>query len=575
MALTIKQKLVSGVVFQLLLLMLLGGFGLYYIVELRKDSSRILKNNYESLDYAHHMQSSLLALESGPSSDTAKALKEFENNLKFQEQNITEPGEGEVTGGLRRAFDSLRSTRRTGLGLVRPIQVRLQEILHLNMAAIEKKNAKAQATAEDATTFITVLSTITLIISLGFVFSFSSLFTDPINRLKAGIAAIGRKDYTHRVHVEGNDEFRQLADAFNDLAERLNAYEHSNLNRILFEKSRAEAVINSLKDPSFGVDRDGRILFANEQTLRILGITAPEIIEKTMAEVSARNDLFRFLVTEERNTPFKVVEGGQESFYTMEVNDIHVREEVLGKVYTLKNITHFREKDEAKTHFLATISHELKTPLASTDIGLKLLEQERIGGLSEAQKEILSDLRKDNQRLLKLVSELMDLSQVETGNMRLRLETVSAETVVQVALQAIKQSAQDKKLSLDWEPAKDLQVMADKDKLTLVILNLLSNAVKFSPEGEHVTIVAHQDGNKVRLTVTDKGPGIPVEYHARIFERFFKVPGSQQFRKGTGLGLSISREFMEAMNGDIGLVSEPGSGSSFWVEIPLAVKPLS
>jgi signal transduction histidine kinase len=323
-------------------------------------------------------------------------------------------------------------------------------------------------------------------------------------------------------------------------------------------------VINTLQDASFGIGKDGKVLFANEQALSILGLPAAEIIDKKADEVAGRNDLFRYIVREENAAPFKIVLNGRESYFIKEKNDITIQQDVVGKVFTIRNITSFREKDVAKTNFLATISHELKTPLASTDIGLKLLEQERAGSLNPGQKEIVSDLQKDNQRLLKLVSELLDLSQAETGNINLNITSVPVQTLLGMAMNAMKQAAAERGVQLSLLPGSDqTTIMADQEKAAWVVMNLLSNAVKFSPEGEKVSINVTETEKDVKISIADKGPGIPLEYHARIFERFFKVPGSQQFHKGTGLGLSISKEFMQAMGGSISLMSQPGSGSTF------------
>jgi signal transduction histidine kinase len=381
-------------------------------------------------------------------------------------------------------------------------------------------------------------------------------------QLTEGIRAIGNKNYDQRIHIESEDELGEMARAFNTMAKKLDDYEHSNLAQILFEKTRAEAVINSLQDASVGVDSNGIVLFANEQALQLLHLQSSEIIGKPAAEVARRNDLFKFILNENQTAAFKIVIDNKEHFFVKEVNEIIKDKETLGKVYVLNNVTTFQEKDIAKTNFLATISHELKTPLASTDIGLKLLENPKFGTLQPEQQNIINDLKKDNQRLIKLVSELLDVTQVETGNVNLHIDTVAVRDVIDYAIQTVKNQANEKKVSITVEVPDDVRfIKADKEKAAWVLVNLLSNAVRYSPEQDVVKVHVEQTANDyIQLSVADRGSGIPVEYQSKLFQRFFTVPGSQQ---GSGLGLAISKEFMEAMGGTIQVQSAPGEGATF------------
>ncbi len=560
MALTIKHKLVSGIIFQFMLILLVAGFSIYFIMQLKQDSAKIITNNYESLQYCHNIQKELDSMMAG----NISAAETFEINLSKQEKNITEPGEKEATQKLRENFNLLKKNKNFDSAITRNIRSSLQQVLILNMDAIKRKNNVAAATAENATSYILIIASVIIIIALSFIFNFASLFTIPIDKLKTAIEAISKKDYTYRVRLDNKDEFGQLANAFNLMAERLDEYEHSNINKLMFEKSRAEAVINSLQDAGFGIDKENKILFVNEQALNILGLKTQDIVGKLSDDVAAKNDLFRFLVKEQTSAPFKIVLDSRESYFIKDTNDIIINEQLAGKVYSIKNITSFREKDVAKTNFLATISHELKTPLASIDIGLKLILNESHGTLSPFQKEIVGDLQKDNRRLLKLVSELLDLSQAETGNINLDIVPVDPNEIINAAENAMKQSAAEKSISVEMQQAGNLPLInADREKAVWVLINLLSNAIKFSPPGQAVYINAEPAEGGLSISVTDKGPGIPEEYQQRIFERFFKVPGSRQLHQGTGLGLSISKEFMLAMGGNISVQSGPGSSTSF------------
>ncbi len=281
---------------------------------------------------------------------------------------------------------------------------------------------------ENAKTVIVLVLTMCILIGLTFIYNFPSLVATPIAKLTEGIKAIAARNYGQRIHLNRTDEFGELAAAFNSMAEKLDEYEHSNLSKILFEKQRAETVINSLKDASIGIDTKGIILFANQQALQLLNLKEAAIVGLKQEEVQEKNDLFRFLIKEQNTIPFKIVVDGKENYFTKEQIDITQKETKIGTVIILRNITPFKELDTAKTNFIATISHELKTPLASADFSLKLLEDERIGTLTQEQKELVKNLKNDNQRLLRILSELLDLSQVDSGRIQLKNQTFSAKT---------------------------------------------------------------------------------------------------------------------------------------------------
>ena len=228
----------------------------------------------------------------------------------------------------------------------------------------------------------------------------------------------------------------------------------------------------------------------------------------------------------------------------------------------LRNITTFKELDVAKTNFIATISHELKTPLAASDFGLKLLEDERIGTLSEEQRELIQSLKQDNQRILKIVSELLNMSQVETGKIQLDMQLVNPQLIVEKAVDTVINTARERNIRIEHVIEEHLpHINADAEKTTWVLNNLLTNAIKYSKEGGTINVAAKQTERAVTFSVSDTGQGIAAEYLPKIFERYFQVPGVQN--KGTGLGLAISKEFIEVQGGKIWVESEKGNGSIF------------
>jgi len=562
MATSVKNKIRLGTLFLFLLLLLSGGLGIYNLVRLKNDAKMILENNYESLDYCHIMQRQLDSF----NIDRPDALRNFDDALRKQENNITEPGEYDATAAIRSAFVKLKKGD-TSTPIIRDMHKQLHFILNANMNAIERKNSRTEAKAENALTLISLIAAVIFLVAFTFSFNFPSVLTEPIRKLTEAIQEISRKNYKYRIHIKNKDEFGQMADAFNSMAERLEYFESSNLNKLMFEKSRAEAVINSLKDASVGIDKNSIILFANNQALQLLGLEAKDIVSRPASEVAERNDLFRFLLNEKNNIPFKIVVDGKENYFTKEIIEVQ-QEGTKNTVIVVRNITSFKELDVAKTNFIATVSHELKTPLASSDFSLKLLEDGRNGKLTKDQKDLVHQLKQDNQRMLRILSELLNMSQVEAGKIQLEIRSVKPASIVNNAINTVSTAAKEKEIHFERHFDEELPtVRADPEKTGWVLNNFLSNAIKYSSAGGKISVSIKLVDGFLQFAVKDEGKGIPGEYLPKIFERFFKVPGSD--KTGTGLGLAISKEFIEAEGGKIWVKSTQGEGSEFGFDLPI------
>lgn len=558
---SVKNKIRWGTAFLFFLVVTSGGVGIFYLVKLRLQTKNILTANYESLHYAHRMQVALDSTLRG-----SMLYRDTINHyLQKQAGNITELGEAVATKNLRTAFTELENGDTTQAGIFRN---HLQKIISVNMQAIQAKSAASEAASERAVTIIITTVAIILLIGFTFVFNFPSVVTDPINKLTEAIGEISRKNYRHRIHIESKDEFGKLAAAYNEMADRLEYFESSNVSKLIFEKARAEAVINSLKDASIGIDKTGVVLFANQQALQLLGLSSKDIVGVQVEEAGKRNDLLKFLLEEKSITPFKVVVDNRENYFTKETIEIGHENNVGNKVIVLKNITSFKELDVAKTNFIGTVSHELKTPLASSDFSLKLLEDERIGTLSAEQMELVQNLKADNQRMLRILSELLNMSQVEAGRLQMNIQDINPYQVIEASVQTVATAAKEKDLQIEKQLQPDLPaIKADGDKLAWVLNNFLTNAIKYSPTQTAITIEVKRAGRQLSFAVSDKGQGIDEMYLSRIFERYFQVPGRSD-KKGSGIGLAICKEFVEVMGGEVWVRSAIGEGSVFGFNLP-------
>jgi signal transduction histidine kinase len=563
----LKTKITLGVLFLYFMLLLVSVLGYYYLTNLNVKARTILQDNYESLEYSKNM---LIALDE-LNTDRSSGLQKFEQQLQRQETNITEYGEGKATVLVRRAFEQLKKDSAVSQQELQAIRKSIYVIMDANMQAIVGKHEGVKKTANNALLYIAVISGVCFLLGFTFVYNFPGYVANPIRELTIGIKGIAEKKYSQRLHFKSADEFGELATAFNTMAQRLDDYEHSNLARIMFEKQRAEAVISSLKDATIGFDTKNIILFANTPALQLLNMPEQALIGKPAQEAAKHNDLLSFLVNPQNTGPLKIVVDGKECFFIKELVDIDYANERIGYIIGLKNITSFREQDLAKTHFIATVSHELKTPLASSDFSLKLLEDERIGHLTSEQHELVESLKQDNLRMIKIVSELLNLSQVESGNIQLQPQPVAPAQVLEYALDTVRKQAAQQQVNIQTHIPEQLpSIQADVEKTAWVLVNLLTNAIRYSPAGSAVQLTIAQTADTLTFSVQDEGKGIPAAFREKIFERFYQVPGTHS-QKSSGLGLAIAREFIEAQGGTIGVESEEGKGSLFYFSLPVAV----
>jgi PAS domain S-box-containing protein len=556
MAFRIKTKIFLGLAFLFSLVVIMGGVGGYYIHHITEESKDIVKDNYESVQHARQMMEQLDRMdESRPGAPSA-----FELILRKQEMNVTEAGEKVLTQQIRDAFATLAAG---DVPAAMRIRSKLYRLVDVNLDAIKRKNEDVQQKATRVLSSMALTGTLCLIIALSFLMNFPGYVADPLRILTNSIRQIAGKNYDQRLDFRPGDEFGELAEAFNKMAEKLNEYDNSNLAKIMFEKKRIETIINQMNDAIIGFDKNKNVLFVNSVAEELLGMKEEELTERYAPGIVLENDLMgRILGNSDSTSDLEIKTAGKEGYYRKERFNVINEGETIGQVIILKNITSFKELDAAKTNFIATVSHELKTPISSIKMSSQLLEDKRVGETNEEQQQLIRHIKDDADRLLKITAELLDLTQAETGKIRLNMESTDARQIVEYAVNAMQFQAEQRNIVFTVRYGQGLStVNADKEKTAWVLVNFLSNALRYSPEGSTVILTAEPVGEAVVFSVCDQGKGIDAKYSEKIFDRYFQVPGSGT--SGTGLGLAISKEFIEAQNGTIRMESKPGEGSCF------------
>src|ERR1700733_5085016 len=582
---TIKNNLRAGIGSLFLLALISSAIATYYIYQLSENSKAILRNNETSIIYTKNINQ-ILDLPGLPDSD---GLKIIEYNIKREEGDITETGEKALADSLYADFRRFRESL-SNPALAAALRTKMQKssygIMQVNMNAMEKKNRNANNTANTAISIFIFITSLGIFIVFLFLIIFPGYITKPILQLTKGVKEIANKNYDKRLSFTHKNEFWDLAEAFNQMAARLFVYENTNQAKITHEKLRVETIVRNVTDAIIGFDENGIVIFVNPVAVKLLGIDEKDIIGSSAQQAAADNDLFFKLINEfEHFDDLKLYLDGEESYFIRELFEIYAPEDAnlwgknedeskrIGYFIFLKNITRFHKLDEAKTNFIATISHELKTPISSLKMSLKLMEDKRYGTITNFQKELINNINDDSDRLLKITSELLDMGQVETGKLLLNFGNTHPQNIIKYSCETIRFIAEQKEITLNLKCPKTLpDVWADPDKTAWVLINFLTNAIKYSSKGSVIDITVKKHSSaKIEFSVKDHGKGIEEIYLPRVFERYFKVPGSDFAISGTGLGLAIAKDFIEAQGGEIAVESKIGEGSRFFFTLPVSL----
>ena len=350
--------------------------------------------------------------------------------------------------------------------------------------------------------------------------------------------------------------------------------------RLAEREAQLRQVIDSIPAMVTFVSPDERILFHNRRFREFMGLTAAEIDGQPVKEVVG---IEGYLAIEEH---LKTVLSGTAVRFEREVRgadgverDVEVvytpitdaEGQVAGAIAARWDITRLKELDRMKDRLVAVVSHELRTPLTAMRGSLGLLQGGIAGDLPAEATPLIEMAIANCERLTRLVNDLLDLEKLAAGAVTYRVEPLEVDTVIAQAIASCRGLIGSYGVGVEQVPGK-LKVRGDSDRMIQVLTNLLFNAAKFSPRGSRVTVSAKREATAwVRTSVRDRGPGIPADFRARIFERFAQARmDDARPREGTGLGLAISREIVEQLGGRIGFHDAQGGGTVFWFDLPLA-----
>jgi signal transduction histidine kinase len=603
---TLRTKLLIGLTPLLALMVGLGVWSIVMFSRLGGNIEVIMRENYRSVLAAQNMKESLERMDSAAlfaisgrddlaHKQFAENREKFETNLKIEQNNITLPGEQELADELTRLYRVyLRQTqdfysRPTGspdrpnlyftelLQTFNLIKREADAILDINQRNMEAERDRARNAATSAIRLMVLALLGTGVVATGATVVLSKSILEPIRAVTRAARAMAKGDYDQVVPASTRDELGELALAFNTMARRIREFQQAGTARLLRAQQTAQATIDSIPDPVVVVDTDGAVERANPAARRLLSLAPAEVSVPWVPPALLRPALTEVLGGRSDYLPANLDHAlclrdeGQERFYLPRVLAIRGDDGLLGAAVVLQDVTKFRLVDQLKSDMVSTVSHELKTPLTSVQMAVHLLLEEEVGPLTSKQIELLLAARQDSDRLLAMVNDLLDLTRIEQGRVRLDFRPVASADLVAEAISRFEVAAHDAGVTLKASVAFGLPpVRVDHERIGHVFDNLISNALDHTDRGGSISLTAEAEGDFVRFAVADTGEGIAPEHLGRIFEKFYRVPGSHS-RAGAGLGLAIVREIVAAHTGQIEVSSRPGAGTTFTFHLPVAM----
>jgi NtrC-family two-component system sensor histidine kinase KinB len=609
---TLKKKILIGYGVAFVLMGLVIAWAVLHLVSLGKATTAILSENYRSIIAAENMVDALERQDSAILliflEDAVNGVAQFRQNeaifiewLARAKDNLTIAGEAQLVQGIDTDYAAYRkqfSTLTDLLGreqpplrlpyyqsTIYPLFTKVREacigLRNLNEETMYSASVKAGNVARRAIWSTVLVAASALVVALVFSLVLAERIVGPIRRFMDASRKISSGDYAVQVPVETKDELGRLANEFNQMATQLGHYHQINIEQLISEKNKGEAILSSIEDGLIVFDTKLMVTGINPAARKVLGLGIAEtsaLQAKDIFPDAKVYDLIRKTV-EKVNQPklpdeqrIITVSGDEKPrHYLFSITAIRGRNRVLsGIVILLKDVTRLKEIEHLKSEFVMAASHELRTPLTSIGMSVDLLLEHAASGLAEKDQELLQAAHEEVHRMKALVNDLLDLSRIEAGRIELDFESVPVATLFEHAQAVFKGQMKMQEVSLTTQMNENLpSIRADANKITWVLTNLISNALRYTGKGGHIQLLAKGVGPQVHLSVRDDGPGIPMEYQSKIFQKFVQVKGQES--GGTGLGLAICKEIVRAHGGAIWVESSSsGHGSTFTFTLPNA-----
>lgn len=604
---TIKGKISIIYVGLVILIAIVGitGYVNLYKIELSVDN--LMTDNYKSISAATRMIEAIERQDSAiliyVNVDKQKGIDLFTMNsnnffkwFNVEVNNVTEEGEQDLVDKIQADYNSFSKLFsevqeiRNAQGIdaaslfynntIMPqfikVKQNVKDLSTLNEKAMLESKQDATQQTEEYMRAILLISALAVIGGLVIARFYSNKILNPLQILTESIRKVRAGELNQQIIINSNDETNKLAIEFNEMTNRLQTYEKSTLGTLMSEKNKSLAIVKSISDPLLVLDTNYKIILINKACEDFFKVIESKTIGKHYLEVIRNSEIFDHISSmiehnDEHSERILRIAKDQDYYFNVVLTMFKDTESKnKGIIVSLQNVTELKELEKVKTEFVATISHEFKTPLTSIIMAASMLLEGSLGEINEEQKDVINSLMEDGQRLSGLVNELLELSRIESGKAVYSFAPCSINAIVESSMKMFFDIAQRRNINLINEMNEDLPIVhADFEKIHWVMNNLISNALKYTNAGDFITVSAVEKGKSIFVSVKDTGAGIPAQFIERIFDKFVQVNGRDIEVRGTGLGLSVAKEIISAHKGEIWVKSELDSGSIFTFTVPI------
>jgi NtrC-family two-component system sensor histidine kinase KinB len=585
---SLRARVRNATLLVLGLVLLLGVYEVPRITELGGAVSDVLQQNYITILAGRHMQTALHRLQVAELNGDAHPILgdaggEYIYWMDVENSSITEVGEAELAHDLdingKRLFAKIASSPPGSHhdSQFEYLQNHVTDLVEMNQNAMYRDEARALSLSRRLTT--TFIAGLIVASVLGVVLSWTlgTAIARPLTDLAQRLRGVGEGKTHVRLGPQKLAELDAVAHEFNQMQGRLEYYDRMNVERLVFEKRKTEAILGSLEDGLILIDSAGLVAHINEVASIITGIERDETLGKRFDDLGGNHphyvrvrDALKGLEAgaEPRRVEVELHVRGRTHSYVLKPVKLIQEDKPIGTLVILQDVTYLRDQDRARTNLLGTLSHELRTPLTAMMIATQTLARQK-ESLSSSQRKLVEMTVEETARMNQLADNLMNLARgnipsIPTERVRIELGKLVTETTQRFAMQA-----QQKHVRLETHIEGTPVVSADRIKLSWVISNLIGNALRYTPEGGTIEVAARAGENSLlRLEVADTGPGIPPEIRDQVFERYtqYSTPGYEP--GSAGLGLAIVKDIVEAHGGRITIESNNGIGTRFIVQLP-------
>ncbi|HEY2487685.1 MAG TPA: ATP-binding protein [Candidatus Binataceae bacterium] len=585
---SLRSRIRNGTLLLLVLVLLLGAYALPRVYRLGGAIRETLYRNYVSIEVAQHVHGALLDLQLAERDGQAKNVlphvrSDFEYWMDIEDHDFTEVGEPEIAHDIEARAAKLFGDIESAPPQERhdeefaELHHRVDDLIKINRDAMFRADSRSARLGRRLTYQFAAGLALVLLAGAAIAWGLGWAIARPLTELAERLRGIGQRRSRVRLGKQTLAELQAVAREFNQMAERLEQFEKLNVERLMYEKSKTEAIIESLEDGVVLIDSEGIVAHINEIAALILGVEPKDALGSPFDDLSSNHPHYLRVRDalgnlsksgDEQRIEVQLHVRGRDHSYLLKPIPLRRGEgSALGTILILQDVTYLRDQDRSRGNLVATLSHELRTPLTSLALSAELLRRDG-EGFSSRQRELLEAILDECARIKQLSDNLLKLARGEMAAISVNRDHLDLLRIIEDVVHRFGLQAQERHVRLEQHLQSLPEISGDSVKLSWVVSNLIGNALRYTPDGGKIEVAARPVNGHVRLEVADSGPGIPREIRDHIFERFAQYNSDGLEKGAAGLGLAIAKDIVAAHGGKIFVESEEGAGCRFVVELP-------